>query len=166
MKKMKRLLAALIMSLTAGCTAKKPDGNIMDGDGMMRDFYSYDLEGRWLEIWPMPQEELIFEADQVRFITADGKEIKIAYSISDGSELRDYDHIISLQAEDLPFSELLYQDHDTEAGRKGYLFGIMAITGDEDPYQTVCVFRREDDRTDYTQAGLPHFLGRTEKQPQ
>lgn len=129
----------------------------MDGDGMIRDFFSYDLKGTWHEIWPGRGETLIFSKDTVRQITVDGREADIAYQIEDGSELRSSDHVITLDHAQEEYSELIYQDHQTEQGLKGYLFAVWPITGDEDPYQTVKIFQHEEDRNDYTDRDLPQL---------
>lgn len=155
MKRIICLLAALLFS----CTAREPAGNIMDGDGMLRDFFSYDLKGRWIRIDDDAAEELIFEKDTVTMIHSDGSTVTFPYYIEDGSELQDADHTIFIEAEGLPYDELIYQDHQTEKGVKGYLFAVWAVTGGRDPFETVMVFQHEDDRNQYTPDTVPERLG-------
>jgi hypothetical protein len=155
--KRKKLTAALTALLLCACTDTLKPGDVMDGDGMIRDFFSYDLKGTWHEIWPGRGETLIFSKDTVRQITVDGREADIAYQIEDGSELRSSDHVITLDNAQEEYSELIYQDHETGQGLKGYLFAVWPITGDEDPYQTVKIFQHEEDRNDYTDKDLPQL---------
>ena len=160
---MKRIICLLAAALCA-CTAKEPAGNIMDGDGMLRDFFSYDLKGRWIRIDDDAAEELIFEKDTVTMIHSDGRTETFPYYVNDGSELQNDDHTIFIEAEGLPYDELIYQDHQTEKGLKGYLFAVWAVTGGRDPFETVMVFQREDDRNHYTPDNVPERLGVPEEE--
>ena len=140
-----KIAAVLTACILTGCTDVPRPGDIMDGDGMIRDFFSYDLKGTWHEIWPGSSETLTFEKDSVLL------------QKDDGSELRESDHMIYLDLSGYEYSELVYQDHQTEQGVKGYLFAVWPITGDEDPYQTVKIFQHEDDRNRYTADDLPQL---------
>lgn len=160
MKRIICLLAALLFS----CTAREPAGNIMDGDGMMRDFVSYDLEGRWIRIDSSETEELVFDRQNVKMIHSDGSTETFPYYVNDDSELQNDDHTIFIEAEGLPYDELIYQDHQTEKGLKGYLFAVWAVTGGRDPFETVMVFQHEDDRNQYTPDTVPKRLGVPEEE--
>ena len=152
-----KIAAVLTACILTGCTDIPRPGDIMDGDGMIRDFFSYDLKGTWHEIWPGSSETLTFEKDSVLLQKDDGSESTLAYTLEDGSEMRESDHMIYLGLSGYEYSELVYQDMQTETGVKGYLFAVEAITGDEDPYQTVKIFQHEDDRNRYTADDLPRL---------
>ena len=158
--KRKKLTAAVSVLALCACTDTPRPGDVMDGDGMIRDFFSYDLKGTWQEIWPGRGETLIFSKDTVRQITVDGRESDIAYQIEDGSELRSSDHVITLDTAGEEYNELIYQDFRTEYGMKGYLFAVWPITGGDEPYQTVKIFQHEEDRNSYTEENLPRLTNK------
>ena len=105
---------AAMLSL-GGCTAKKPDGNIMDGDGMEQDFYHGVLQGDWTELRPGTGGTISFPSEnEAQLINENGEQVTVSYTYTEGSIFKADDYTVIPEGEGLPYDELVWQNHDYE----------------------------------------------------